>query len=470
MKQMPTCSRTRMGLALAFLSLSACVVGPDYHPPKLDAGQGWAEQVAGADGLSTPWWRSLHDAQIRTLVERLLADNPNVQASRERIRQARAQRDAAHAGLWPQVAASVSLDHLRQSENGPLPLNKIPFIPRNENLRDSEFDASWDLDLFGARRRAVESAQAQQAAFVAEDEDLRKSLVAELVREIFYLRAQQAALSASQQEVALRQRDLAAVQRQVAVGELPRSALDQAEYDEKEAAAVLPAERADLRGAALAIATLCGRRPEWGLSLLQTQEPLPPVPPVALGQRVDVLARRPDVRAAERRLAAATADIGTAKAQWFPQLSLGAAVGYQSLQNNNWFSASSQTGDIFPMLRWQIFSAGAIQAQVHLRQARQRELARIYVATVLSALADAERRLFNEQQSLIALQEQQQAWSAAQSADRHAAHALTVGEIALQERLDAALLRCRAEAQMQSLQAAALMDWVALNKALSWPI
>ncbi len=470
MKCLPVGTLTRMGLALVLLSLSACMLGPDYHPPKIAIGTGWAEQVAGGQDLATPWWRSLHDDQINALVTRLLADNPDMQASRARILQARAQRDAVSAGLWPQVSASVSLDHLRQSENGPLPLNKIPFIPRNENLRDSEFDASWDLDLFGARRRSIESARAQQAAFVAADEDLRKSLVAELVREVLYLRAQQAALSSSQQEVAILQRDLAAVQRQVAVGELAHSALDQAEYDEKEAAAALPAERANLRGAALAIATLCGRTPEWGLTLLRTQEPLPALPPLALGRRVDVLARRPDVRAAERRLAAATADIGAAKAQWFPQLSLGAAIGYQSLQNDNWFSASSQTGDIFPMLRWQIFSAGAIQAQVHLRQARQRELARSYVATVLSALADAERRLADEQQSQLALQAQQQALSAARAADLHAAHAWAVGEIDLQERLDTALLRCRAQAQMQSQQATTLLDWVALNKALSWPI
>ncbi len=452
--------------------ISACMVGPDYQGPPAVAGPSpdWTRQQLGAAASSPPWWRSLQDAQIEQLVALALAHNPDLQASRQRIVQARSQRDAVAAALLPQVGAQASVQSLQQSENGPLPLKKLPIIPRYEQIHDAEFDASWDLDLFGARRRAVQSAQAQQQAEVAAAEDLRKSLVAELVRNVFSLRAQQAQLQTLEQALTLAQQSRRSIARQVAQGELPASALDDAEQQEKLWAAQLPLLQASRQGSVYAIALLCGQTPQWGLHLLQERQPLPILPPLPLDAAAAVLARRPDVRMAERRLAAATANIGAAKAQWFPQISIGAAIGYQSLQGSNWFSAASQTSDLMPLLHWRIFSAGQIQAEVHFAQAQQKEQAYAYAHSVLSALADVEQHLAAAQQARLSWDQEQAAVAAADRSSRHAQHAFAAGEIDLQQRILSDLQHEQALLAEEQSQEQALNAWVAVNKALAWPV
>ncbi len=453
------------------LVLGGCSVGPEFHRPDIKPSHAdWAEQQIHGNEVQQPWWSALHDRQIDDLVHKVFANNPDMQASTERIIQSRRHIQAIGAGLWPQLNAQTGFEALQQSQNGPLPLKKIPFIPRYEQVRDAEFDASWDLDLFGARHRALQSAQANHALMVANADDLRKSLIAEMVRDVMNLRGLQAQLQSTEQGISLAEQMRLSVQHQVAAGDQPASALDDIQLVEQQWNAQRPPLRARIKAEAYAIALLCGQPPEWGLSLVHHAEPLPKLPPAPLGARTSILARRPDVRAAGERLAAATADIGEAKAQWFPQLSLGAAFGYQSVQGSHWLSSSSQTSNLFPILHWQIFSAGSIQAGVQFAESRQREETQNYIHTVLAALGDAEQHLASEHEAQQSWQNRQAATEAAIRSELHAQHAFQVGSINTQQHIQSEFQKIEAQLSEEQAHTQALTEWVALNKALAWPI
>ena len=459
-----------IGLLAAGL-LSGCTVGPDYHtPPEVKAGADWAEHADTRAPSITPWWQTLRDATLDDLVTRALASNPDLQASRARIAESRAARDAAFARLLPQAGVAGGINMLRQSENGPLPLRQIPFIPRDETIRDIEFDASWDADLFGGQRRAVESARALQQAAVATDQDLRLSLVAELVRDYLVLRGEQREQAILADELSVLTDNESAARARVLAGDAPQSVLDQATQARENLASQLPALTGSLHGLALSIGILTGRPPESGLALLDSQGQFPSLAPIPVGQRAEVLRRRPDVRAAERKLAAATANIGIATAQWFPQLTIGASAGFQSLQPGNLFTMPSQTGSIFPLISWQILDGGRIRAQIHAAEAQQQQAAQTYVSTVLAALADAERALSDYQQALQSVHSNQAALAAASSADNHSAQSFAAGESNRQDRLASRLTMLQAQFGAQQARTLAAVDWVALEKALALPV
>ena len=462
---------TKWTTLLAAGLLSGCTVGPDYHaPPAVATGQGWAEPANTQAPASVSWWRSLGDAQLDELVRRALSDNPDLQASRARIAESRAARDAAFARLLPQANLATGIDMLRQSENGPLPLRQIPFIPRDETIRDVEFDASWDADLFGGQRRALESARALQQASLASAEDLQLSLVAELVRDYLLLRGEQREQAILDAELATLTDDVAAVHARVVAGDTPQSSLDQAIQTRENLAAQLPALVAAQRALAYSIGILTGQPPEKGLVLLDSAGRFPELVPIPVGERADVLRRRPDVRAAERRLAAATANIGVATAQWFPHLAIGASAGFQSLQPGNWLTMPSQTGSIFPLISWQILDGGRIRAQIHAAQAQQHEAAQAYVSAVLSALADAERALSDYHQALQSVDRSRSALAASRRADAHASEAFAVGETNREDRLASRIGLLQVQLAEQQATTLAAVDWVALNKALALPV
>lgn len=446
--------------------ITGCTVGPDYHQPVIDTGKGWAEPVGVAGTQPDAWWTALHDAQLNQLVDLALSKNPDLQASRARIMQSRAARDEARSVLLPQAQVQGSIDQLRQSVNGPLPLAKLPFIPRDETIRDIEFDASWQLDLFGGARRGIESAQAQHQAAIANAQDLQRSLVAELVRDYVNLRGDQRQLLAQQAELVALNSNIDAIGQRVAAGDVPVSELDEAVVQRETIAASLPTMQANLRALALSIGVLTGQPPESGLYVLNTTGQDVALVPIPVGERADVLRRRPDVRAAERQLASATADIGVATAQWFPQLGISAAAGFQSLEPGNLLTEPSQIGSIMPLISWRILDGGRIQAQIHAAKARQQIAAQNYTKIVLTALNDAERSLSDYQRARDSLVLMQGAFDAAQRAQTHMQARFAAGDVNRQDAVTSQLALAQAQINLQAVRTVATVDWVALNNAL----
>ncbi|HUX30151.1 MAG TPA: efflux transporter outer membrane subunit [Thiobacillus sp.] len=472
MKRSPNLRPHAAGTAITALSallLGACAVGPDYrNPPPVDTGSGWTQPTedARASVVLATWWRSLNDPILDRLVDVALAGNPDLRQAQARIREARALRDRAAGDYAPVVDASGSVTRRRQSENGPLPINSIPGLERDQTIYDAGFDASWEIDLFGRTRRAVESAEASMQAAQADAQAMRISVTAEVARSYLTLRGAQRELAAREASVQTLQQTLDLVRKRLDAGDAAQADVDTAQARLAAADADVPGIRARLRAAVLGLGVLLGAPPERELALVDTSAAEITLTPIPVGERADILRRRPDVRAAERSLAARTADIGVATAELFPKLSISAGGGFESLDAGSLFNSASQNFSIMPLISWRVFDGGRVRAEIHASEARQEQAALAYEKAVLAALGDAERALSDYQLGLDAVQRQRVSWEAARSSYAHAQTRYKAGDISFTDLLtEERVLRDAEDAYVRTHTDTAI-NLVSLFKAL----
>jgi NodT family efflux transporter outer membrane factor (OMF) lipoprotein len=456
-------------VALGALLLGACAAGPDYRgPPPVDTGSGWTQPDRAAPapvGLST-WWTTLGDPTLDRLVTTALADNLDVRQAQARIAEERALRDHAAGGLAPAIGTGGSVTRRRQSENGPLPIGAIPGMARDQTIYDAGFDAGWEIDLFGRTRRSVQGAAARLQAAQDDAAGVRVSIAAEVARSYLSLRGAQHELAAREAAVTALTHTADLVSRRVRAGDAAQADVDAAQARRDAAAAGLPAIQARARAAALGLGVLLGAPPERELALLDTNAAPVTLAPIPVGQRADLLRRRPDVRAAERRLAARSADIGVATAELFPKLSIGASGGFQALDASQLFESASQRFSIMPLISWRVFDGGRVRAEIRASEAREQQAALGYEKAVLAALGDAERALGDYRLGLDAVRRQQAALEAARRSYAHAQARYAVGDVALTDLLAEERVLRDAEDGYARTHTAAAIDLVALYKAL----
>ena len=378
-------------LALLTASAACTTVGPAYVAPTPLAGEGGWVEPAQAGAVDPAWWSAFGDPLLSRLVERALTEAPSLAEAEARLAEARASRAAVTGARLPQVSASGSAVENRISENGQFPVDRIPGFPTDFSLFDVGFDASWELDLWGRTDRAIEAAEARIGAAEAGRDAVLVSLAAEVARSYLDLRVAQA-----QAHTASETRD--------ARGELARlaqlladagegNALDAASAAAAYEASAAEPLRAEARAAAAAyrIAALLGEPPEAVAGELLAPAPIPAAPDAIMaGIRSDLLRRRPDIRQAERALAAATAGIGVATADLFPSFSLLGGIGVQSRSLDGLVDPGSLRLAIGPSFSWPIFSGGRIRAQIAEADARAQGAAAAYDRAVAEALADSE--------------------------------------------------------------------------------
>lgn len=451
------------------LLLGACAVGPDYRePPPVDTGSGWTqpnEDTQTQVDLET-WWTSLGDPVLDRLVTTALSENLDLRQAQARISEARALHDRAVGAYAPSVNADGSVARRRQSENGPLPINSIPGMERDQTIYDAGFDAAWEADLFGGIRRAVESAEASVQVAQADAYAVRIRVAAEVARSYLSLRGAQRELIARESAVQTLQQTLDLVRQRFEAGDTAQAEVDTAQARLAAADAGLPGIHARMRAAALSLGVLLGAPPERELAVLDTAAPELRLTPLPVGERADLLRRRPDVRAAERRLAARTADVGVATAELFPKLTIGAGGGFQSLDAGDLFESASQTFSIVPLVSWRVFDGGRVRAEIRASESRQQQAALAYEQAVLVALGDAERALSDYRLGLDAVQRQLASVAAARRSYAHAQARFEAGDIALTDLLaEERFLRDAEDAYVRTHTATAI-DLVALFKAL----
>jgi NodT family efflux transporter outer membrane factor (OMF) lipoprotein len=376
---------------LPLLLLSACTVGPDYVPPKPKGAAGAWIEPATPGAVDLAWWDRFGDAQLSALVQRAIASAPDIREAEARIAEARADRDAAAGGKLPTVSASAAANENVISETGLLPIGKLPGVAREFPLYDLGFDASWELDLWGRNRRQVQAAGARLEAADYAKRDVMLTLIGELVRSYLDLRAAQADRHTLQAQAASDAELARLTHMRFDHGEATQIDLANAEGAARTSAGAVPDADARAAAAAYRIATLLGAPPEDVVPALKADAPLPASPDTILtGVRSELLERRPDVRHAERELAAATADIGVATADLFPRFSLVGSLGQQSRTVTDLFSSASTRLQVGPSISWPIFSAGTIRAQIHSADARADAAAVEYEKAVATALSDSE--------------------------------------------------------------------------------
>jgi NodT family efflux transporter outer membrane factor (OMF) lipoprotein len=450
--------------------LTACVaVGPNYQePPPVDIGEGWTLPLTGepASAELAHWWSALGDPVLDRLIDTALTQNLDLRRSAARIEQARALRDRAAGERLPTAGAGASINRRRQSENGPLPIGSIPDLDATQTIYDAGFDAAWEADLFGAKRRALEGASARLQATEAEAQGVRMSIVAEVARIWFTAIGARYELHAQQGTLDTLQQTLELVRLRHALGDASAADVDAAYAQWAAVNALIPDIQARQRAAVLGLGVLLGAPPEREFALLDDR--LEPrtlrAPPV--GERADMLRRRPDVLAAERRLAASSADIGVAAAELFPKLSIGVGGGFQALSTGNWFDTPSSRFSILPLISWRLFDGGRVRAEIRAREATEREAALAYEQAVLAALGDAERALSDYRSGLDTLERRSLALDAARTSYGHAKARYAAGDIALVEVLVAQRGLHEAETAAARAHSNAAVQLVALYKAL----
>jgi NodT family efflux transporter outer membrane factor (OMF) lipoprotein len=459
-----------LALAVTAGLATACTVGPEYQRPDIDVGQGWTAAPAAADEPAQDverWWQTFADPTLDRLVATALEQNLDVRQAGARVAEVRALRDAVAGGRYPAVGVSAGITRRRQSENGPIPINQIPGIERDQTIYELGFDAGWEIDVFGRTRRAVEAADARVAAAVDRQHGVQLTIVAETARSYFELLGARHELDALRAAIDASTKSVELVHRQQAAGEVPEAAVAQAEAALAAVQAQQPLLQAKERVAALSIGVLLGDLPESELQLLDAgSADYVALKPVPVGERADLLRRRPDVSAAERQLAAATADVGVATAELFPKIGIGANGGFQSLDAGDLLESTSETFGLAPLISWRIFDGGRVRAQIRASEARVEIAALVYEQAVKEALTDAERALTLYSMGLTALDQQQAALTAARRSYGFANDRYRAGDISLLELLDAERVLRSAEETYARTHTQAATHLVALFKAL----
>lgn len=415
---------------LPSLMLAGCTVGPNYTEPKMPAPPAYAE---AQNSEPTPdlqgWWHNWHDVELDRLIDMGLAGNPDVQSAITRIKEARAQVTVARSAYFPQVNASGGANYQKFSKNAGLSSlasllgggssgggsssggssgNGIALPGDSITVYSAGFDASWELDVFGGTRRAVQGARARAEAAVWSARDAQLSLIAEIVDAYLQLRTLQAREVVARAEVDRQTQRLAILEHTAQSGLTPQGDFIRQRAQLAQAQAAVSPIVAEGKAQMHGLATLVGRTPDSLIAELTTAAPPLPAPPVVpAGLPSDMLRRRPDVRMAERQLAAATADVGVAVADLYPRFSLTGAAQLISTSLGNLFTGDSLqlTGAaqaMFPVLDW-----GKRRAAVRQRKAQAEEAYYTYQKTVLAALRDVEDaliRIRSEQERNRALQ------------------------------------------------------------------
>jgi multidrug efflux system outer membrane protein len=386
------------------LIAGGCTVGPNYQKPDLPVPSAWNEaQQKGVQIRSaelTRWWTAFNDPLLNSLIERAVSSNLDLRIAEARIREARATRAIAASGAWPTVDVSGSYSRNRASANAiGSPTQGAGAAPRSgavleQNFYQTGFDASWEIDVFGGVRRNVEAADATIEATVEDRRDILVTLLGDVAKNYIDLRGFQRRLDVTRANLKAQQESLELTQVRFQAGLASDLDVAQAEAQANSTAAQIPGLETALKQAAYGLDVLLGSQPGSLWDELAVEKAIPSLPPeVLVGLPAELLRRRPDVRRAERQLAAATAQVGAATADLYPKFSLLGTVGLQSISASDWFTGQSRFWSIGPTVSWPVFDAGKIRAAIEVRNAQQEQALGQYEKTVLIAFQDVETSL-----------------------------------------------------------------------------
>ena len=467
--------------------LSGCTVGPDYHAPTMPVPPTFAEPQGTASGATIDpahWWTAFNDSMLTSLVERALKDSPTIAIAASRVRQARLQEIAAYAVGKPTVDALGNVSHVEFSKNAGFSSLASLFsggsggsgAPSGGGIAlpgggittyAAGFDASWEIDLFGGGRRGVEGALARTDAAVWSQRDAAVTLGAEVAQAYFALRLDQAQSAVVEDELARQRRSLQIAGNIAKVGLSPQIDVTRQRQSITSLEARLEPLRADVRIRIHALGILLGTEPESLTGELSGPLPaLMAVPVVPAGLPSDLLRRRPDIRSAERNLAASTADIGVAVADLYPKFKLTGMAEFLSsslgsLLSRDSIQATGVAGVTFPLLDW-----GRRKATVGLRKEDREQAYLQYKATVLGALRDVEDPLAR----LDAERRRNAALARAVADAESTAHAVDAqyrtGFIAQNALIDAQVTVLSAREQLAASDAQLRQDTASLFKAI----
>ncbi len=462
--------------AATLLALAGCKVGPNYTGPKSSTTPPDAFTHTGPEGfnpastldptkaVSADWWKMLGDPVLDDLIKRAAVGNLDVRIAAARIREARAQRGVIAPEALPQVDVNGSAERQRQSKNT---AQGSIAGGRAYNLFQGGFDASWELDFFGRVSRNVEAAEADIGAAVEDQRDVLVTLVGEVARNYVDLRGSQQRLAIARKNIDLQRSTLDLTKKRFAAGIATDLDVAQAESSLATVESAVPSLDTAVQQSIHRIGVLLGRLPTDLMSELTPVAAIPAAPAsLPVGLPSELLRRRPDIRRAEREVAASTARIGVATADLYPRFSLTGSFGFAAEKVPSLADASSRFWSFGPAVSWPVLDWGRIRSNIAVQDARTEQALGRYEKAVLGSFEDVENAMvaFTREQA------RRRSLEAALASDRRsyedASRLYAAGLTDFQRVLDSQRSLFASEDAFTDSTRAVTSDLVALYKAL----
>jgi len=379
------------------LLIAGCTVGPNHKAPEAKLPETWRNTPEAGATVEQPtdlahWWTALNDPALNSLIDRAVAGNHDLRIASARLREARAQRGVTAADQYPGVDVNGKYERSKFSDN----TNGFssPVGSSGDDLYQIGFDASWELDIWGRVRRSVEAADADIGAAQEDRRDVLIALLAEVARNYVELRSLQERLAIAESNVASQKETYGLSKGRADAGITSGLDVARAEAQLTATRAQIPSLNSQIHATTHRLAVLTGQQPGTLESEITAAAALPTKPAtVPVGLPSDLLRRRPDIRRAERELAAATARIGVAKGDLFPRFSLTGSFGFSANEDEKVFQSDSKFWSVGPSVRWPLFDAGRVRNNIAVQNARQEAAVARYEKSILTGLEDVENSL-----------------------------------------------------------------------------
>lgn len=448
---------------VAALALAGCVtLGPDYRTPATPAShvQGLDPARESAAQFQAEWWKQFGDPVLDALIRRAAAGNLDLRIAAARLSESRAMLGGAKSQYLPDIQAGASYTRSREQTPG--------FSTERSTVTayQAGFDASWEIDLFGGVRRSVEAAHADLGASEAGMQGAQVSLFAEVARIYFALRGTQQRAIIARRNIANLRDTLKVIRTRAEIGTASEQDVASAGAQLSAVEAQLPLLEMQQRAGEYRLAVLVGEQP-GALDVDVSPKTFHPIDTVLpIGDAGDVLARRPDVRVAEREYAAATARIGVAKADFFPHLSLGGFLGFLSGRSNDFGGPSTRAWSLMPGITWKGLNVQRVRADLHAAEARADAAQANYQRTVLEAIEDVDNAVVGYNQQHLRVERLIEQARQSRRASELAKIRYEQGATGFLELLDAQRVQLAAEDALAEGEAAIDVRAVSLYKAL----
>ena len=451
---------------IVLLALSACAVGPNYREPPTAAASLANAQSPGivAQDPEGTWWQQFDDAELNSLVRRGLVQSLDLRIAYDRVREARAVFVGNELNLAPHVPLQAAYARSNEQEPG--------FETGRQNITTYTlgFDASWEIDLFGHVRRSIEAARADLGAQQENLRDAQVAIAAEIARNYYELRGAQRRLQVARDNLESARQTLELTRTRYEAGRVGEIDVQRARAREAATLALIPPLELAQQRATYRLAVLLGERPGTLDDELKPAEVPTYAKALPIGDPTELLRRRPDVRAAERQLAAAVARVGVATSNLFPRVNINGFVGFLSGDFSHVFSTSSGTDarawSVTPNVSWAAFDLGSVRAQLRANEAQSDEAAANYEKVVLAALEDAEISLVAYSRAQTQLKSLAEQAEASQRAAALAELQYREGLVDFLTLLDAQRTQLEAEDALAQAQTQVNVDVVAVYKAM----
>jgi NodT family efflux transporter outer membrane factor (OMF) lipoprotein len=454
-----------ISVATVFMLSSCMTVGPDYSPPEMQTPAAWQKEIGAtaqapsADDTLASWWTTFNDPVLTTLMEGAVSENLSLKEALSRVRQARIQRGITGADRFPSVNASGSAGRsYREDAEG-------DFTGTDSFMLG--LDASWELDIFGGVRRSLEASDAELEATQESYRNVLVSLLAETATNYIQLRSYQSRLSVAEANLKTQEETFSITQWRYQAGLTTGLDVERARANLEGTRAQIPSLKSSLEKTKNRVAVLLGEPPGSLDKTLEVYKPVP-IPPeeIAVGIPADLLRRRPDLRKAERDLAAQTARIGAAKAQRFPRITLSGNIGLDALNLDDLVGRDSLSTGASNGISWPVFKAGAIMKNIELQWELQDQALLAYKGVLLTALEDVENALTSYSYELARREYLLKQSQSAQRSAEISRKQYSSGLIDFQSVLDTERSLLSSQDQVAQSDAQVIINLISLYKAL----